>query len=181
MAKLLYSGTVSLDGFLAGPDGDMSWAAEHFGPNPMVDALIVDLGALLVGNRTFGGDDPYKGVEEREGKPFGGGWSGPQIVLTHNPPDRDLPDITFVTDLAAAVATARDAAGDGYVNVLGADVARQCLDAGELDEVMFLVAPVMLGDGVRILDRPGGAKVPLEPIRIEVLPHVTNMWLRVVS
>lgn len=106
MARLLYSGTVSLDGFLAGPDGDMSWAAEHFGPNPMVDALIVDLGALLVGNRTFGGDDPYKGVEEREGKPFGGGWSGPQIVLTHNPPDRDLPDITFVTDLAAAVATA---------------------------------------------------------------------------
>ena len=34
MAKLLYSATVSLDGFIAGPEGDMSWLTEYLGPNP---------------------------------------------------------------------------------------------------------------------------------------------------
>jgi riboflavin biosynthesis pyrimidine reductase len=73
MGKLLYSATMSLDGFIAGPGGDMSWLTEHLGPNPEVEALIEDIGALLVGRRTFAGDDPYRGVPEKEGKPFGGG------------------------------------------------------------------------------------------------------------
>src|SRR6266545_2921054 len=85
MAKMLYSATMSLDGFIAGPGGDMSWLTEHIGPNPMVDELIGRIGALLVGNRTFRGDDPYKGTN-KDGKPFGGGWSGPQFVLTHPSP-----------------------------------------------------------------------------------------------
>src|SRR6195256_3680982 len=99
MGKLLYSATMSLDGFIAGPGGDMSWLTEHLGPNPAVDELIGQIGALLVGNRTFGGDDPPKGDAEKEGKPFGGGWSGPQFVLTHHAPDTPVPDVTFVGDL----------------------------------------------------------------------------------
>src|SRR5689334_11359211 len=99
----------------------MGWASEHFGPNPEVDGLIGRIGALLVGRRTYGGDDPYKGVEGREGKAFGGGWEGPQFVLTHRPPATAAPDVTFVTDLAEAVAAAKEAAGEKYVNVLGAD------------------------------------------------------------
>jgi riboflavin biosynthesis pyrimidine reductase len=59
MGKVLYSVTMSLDGFIAGPGGDMSWLTEHLGPNPMVDEVIGKIGALLVGNRTFRGDDPY--------------------------------------------------------------------------------------------------------------------------
>lgn len=55
MAKMLYSVTMSLDGFIAGPDGDMSWLTEHLGPNPIVDELIDTIGALLVGHRTFRG------------------------------------------------------------------------------------------------------------------------------
>lgn len=44
MAKLLYSVTMSVDGFIAGPGGDMSWLAEYLGPNPAVDDLIGDIG-----------------------------------------------------------------------------------------------------------------------------------------
>lgn len=181
MAKLLYSATMSLDGFIAGPDGDMSWALEHFGPNPEVDGLIDRIGSLLVGRRTQGGDDPYKGVEGREGKPFGGGWEGQQFVLTHRPPATSVPGITFVTDLSSGVDAAKAAAGDKYVNVLGAETARQCLETGVLDEIFLCVAPVMLGDGVRLFDHPGGAAVKLERLSVDEVPHVTNLWFRVIG
>jgi dihydrofolate reductase len=150
MGKLLYSASMSLDGFIAGPDGDMAWLIPFLGPNPTVDELAHEIGALLVGNRTFRGDDPYKGTPE-EGEPFGGAWTGPQFVLTHRPPEETSPGIAFVDDLATGIALAKAAAGDKYVNVLGADVARQCLEAGELDEILVSIAPVMLGDGVRLL------------------------------
>jgi dihydrofolate reductase len=179
MGGLLYSATMSLDGFITGPDGDMGWASEHFGPNPQVDDLIGRIGALLVGRRTFGGDDPYAGVEGREGKPFGGGWEGEQFVVTHRPPATTVPGVTFVTDLARAVAAAKEAAGGKYVNVLGAGIARQCLEAGVLDEIFLCVAPVLLGDGVRLYDVTGGGRVGLERLGATELPHVTNLWYRV--
>ncbi|SEH00723.1 Dihydrofolate reductase [Nonomuraea solani] len=178
MSKLLYSVTMSADGFIAGPGGDMSWLTAHLGPNPLVDGLIDEVGALLVGRRTFGGDDPYKGTES-EGEAFGGGWDGPQIVLTHRIPETPVPGVTFAGDLATAVETAKAAAGGKYVNVLGADVARQCLAAGVLDEVLTIVAPVLLGDGVRLFDHPGGAEVRLERLRADHVPHATNLWYRV--
>ncbi len=180
MSKILWSATMSLDGFIAGPGGDMSWLTEHLGPNPTVDELIPRIGALLVGNRTFRGDDPYRGVADREGKPFGGGWSGPQFVLTHHAPNTPLPGVTFVGDLDSGVAAARAAAGDKYVNVLGASTARQCLDAGMIDEILVCIAPVLLGDGIRLFDRPGGANVELERISLTHAPQATNLWLRVV-
>src|ERR1039458_5861687 len=110
MGKLLYSATMSLDGFIAGPGGDMSWLAEHLGPNPTADHVIGKIGALLVGSRTFRGDDPYKGVEAKEGRPFSGGWDGPQFVLTRHAPDTPVPDVTVVGDLDSGVAAARAAA-----------------------------------------------------------------------
>ena len=58
MARLLYSAAMSLDGFIAGPGGDMSWLADYLEPNPVVDELIPQVGALLVGARTFRGDEP---------------------------------------------------------------------------------------------------------------------------
>jgi dihydrofolate reductase len=180
MGKLLYSATMSLDGFIAGHGGDMSWLTEQLGPNPTVDELIGDIGALLVGRRTFGGDDPYKGVEGKEGEPFGGGWDGPQFVLTHHAPGTPVPGVTFLGDLDSAVAAAKAAAGDRYVNVLGADVARQCLEAGVLDEILVCLAPVLLGDGVRLFDHPGGTNVKLERISLTSAPLATNVWLRVV-
>ncbi len=180
MAKMLYSATVSVDGFIAGPGGDMSWLTEHLGPNPTVDDLIGRIGAILVGNRSFRGDDPYKGVKGREGKPFGGGWTGPSFVLTHHTPEAPVTGVTFVTDLESAVAAAKAAAGDRYVNIIGASVARQCLEAGLLDEILVCIAPVLLGDGVRLFDLPGGTNVRLERISLTQVPHATNLRLRVV-
>jgi dihydrofolate reductase len=135
MAKFLYSAAMSLDGFIAGPGGDMSWMVDYLGPNPVVDELIPQTGAILGGNRTFGGDDPYQG-QPGEGEVFGGGWDGPQFVLAHQPPAEQTPGVTFVGDIDTAIAESRAAAGDKYVNVLGASVAAQCLDAGVLDEVL---------------------------------------------
>jgi dihydrofolate reductase len=180
MGKLLYSATMSLDGFIAGPGGDMSWLTRHLGPNPEIDELIGRIGALLVGRRTFGGDDPHRGTD-KEGKAFGGGWEGPQFVLTHHAPETVIPGVTFAGDLHTAVKAAKAAAGDKYVNILGADVARQCLEAGVLDEILMIVAPVLLGDGVRMFARPDGDPVDLEQIRVTELPHVTNLWFRVRS
>jgi dihydrofolate reductase len=178
MGKVLYSCAMSLDGFITGPGGDMSWLKPYLGPDPAIDSLIGEIGALLVGNRTFGGDDPHKG-DPGEGKAFGGGWSGPQFVLTHRPPDTPVPGVTFVGDLAGGVAAALAAAGDRYVNVLGADVARQCLAAGLLDEILVGVVPVLLGDGVRLFAEAGGRNVPLERLSLSAAGTATNLWFRV--
>ena len=168
MAKLLYAFSCSIDGFIAGPGGDMSWLTPFLGPPP-VD-LIPRIGALLVGRRTFDGDDPHRGGPG-EGQAFGGGWEGPQFVLTHRPAG-PAPGVTFVGDLASAVSAAKAAAGDKYVNVLGADVARQCLEAGVLDEILALPVPVLLGTGVRVFSRVG------PPVR---LSPMGPSWYRVVS
>ena len=178
MSKLLYSATMSLDGFIAGAGGDMSWLAEHLGPaSPEIEDLMAGIGALLVGRRTFDGDDPNKGTDA-EGA-FGGAWQGPSVVLTHEPPPGAAhPDVTFAGDLATAVEAAKAAAGGRYVNVLGADVARQCLEAGVLDEILVFVAPVLLGDGTRLFDHPGGTNVRLEPVGPEQAGQA-GLWFRV--
>jgi dihydrofolate reductase len=180
MAKTLYSVSMSLDGFIAGPAGDMSWLTDYIGPNPLVDDLLGDIGSLLVGNRTAGGDDPHRGTE-KEGKAFGGGWEGPQFVLTRNTKPAPIPGINFVHDIRTAVAEAKAAAGDKYVNVMGATIARSCLEIGELDEVLTIVVPVMLGDGVRLFDHPGGTTVRLERVKVDEVPLATSLWFRVVK
>ncbi|WP_320668742.1 dihydrofolate reductase family protein [Patulibacter defluvii] len=181
MSKLLYSATMSLDGFIAGVDGDMSWRSAHLGgeqPDPEVAGLVDRIGALLIGRRTFYGDDPNRGTDA-EGA-FGGRWQGPSIVLSHDPPRSPPgPDVRFVDDLEAAVALAKEAAGDRYVNVLGANVAARCLEAGLLDEILVLIAPTLLGDGVPLFRRPGGADVRLEP-RDPARDGRTRWWFRVV-
>ena len=175
-ARTLYSCTMSLDGFMAGPGGDMQWLVPHLGPNPVADDLVGRIGSLLVGRRTHDGDDPNRGTDH-EGA-FGGQWRGPVFVLTHNPPAEAPgdPDLTFMTDLPSAVAAARSAAGGKYVNVLGADVARGCLEAGLLDEILVLVAPVLLGDGTRLFDWPGGHRVDLVKRHVSDAATATNLW-----
>jgi dihydrofolate reductase len=169
---------MSLDGFIAGANGDMSWLADHFGPNPAVDELIPRVGALLVGGRTYGGDDPNKG-REGEGKAFGGGWDGPQIVLTRRANPTPASGITFLPDLNDAIDAARLAAGEKYVNVLGANVAAQCLVLSVLDEVLVTIVPTMLGDGTRLFERRGGPVVGLEEISRSHAGQLTNLWFRI--
>jgi dihydrofolate reductase len=174
VARLIYSAAASVDGYIAGPGGDMGWLTEYAGePNPAAERLLARVGALLVGRRTHDGDDPNRGTDA-EGA-FGGQYDGPAVVLTHRPPASAPPGTVFATDLHEAVTTAREAAGDGYVTILGADVAAQCLEAGLLDEVLVFVVPVLLGDGTPMFPRrPGEARVRLEPIADDT-PH----WYRV--
>ena len=178
MAKFLYSAAMSVDGFIAGPGGEMAWLAGFLDPKPVVDDPRAQTGAILVGNRTYGGDDPNKG-RPGEGEAFGGGWDGPQFVLTHRPPPDPVPGVTFVSDLASAIEESRAAPGDKCVNVLGASVAAQCLQAGVLDEVIVTVVPVLLGDGTRLFDHPGGHRVRLEPVSVTHTPQMINLWYRV--
>ncbi len=178
MSKLLYSATMSLDGYIAGAGGDMSWLSDHLtGPDSEIDELMAGIGALLVGKRTFTGDDPNKGTES-EGA-FGGAWQGPSIVLTHEPPpEGENAGVTFAGDLATAVEAARSAAAGKYVNVLGANVAKQCLEAGALDEVLVFIAPVLLGDGTRLFEHAGGTRIRLEPLEPDAT-GMTRLWFRV--
>ena len=90
-------------------------------------------------------------------------------MLRHDPPP-DPPVVKGVTgrfldvDIEEAVTIAKEAAGDDDVVVLGANIARQCLEAGLLDEIIVHVAPVLVGDGVRLFERAGGEPVQLDPI-----------------
>jgi dihydrofolate reductase len=167
---------MSLDGFIAGPGDDMAWLADYLGPNPTADQVLAQIGALLIGNRT------YQLAKTEEGKPYGGAWAGPMFVLTHDAPETAAVGFTFISgDIEKAVAAAKAAAGDKYVVILGATTAQECLDAGLLDEGLVHIAPVLLGDGARLFDRAGGTNIKLERVGLTHSPRVTNLWLRVVK
>jgi hypothetical protein len=89
---------------------------------------------MLIGRRTY--EVGKRGIETARrgkisGEDYGGGWSGPEFVLTHRPPDPPDPAVTSLTgDIGEAVATARSAAGGKNREILGADVAGQCLRRG---------------------------------------------------
>ena len=164
MGKLLWHTMMSLDGFIAGPNDDMQWVfGTEGGPSPTVEEVLQSTRALLVGRRT-------QDVEDRLQPGFyGGAFRGPFFVLRHDPPP-EPPVVKGVTgqfidvDIEEAVRLAKAAADGGDVVVLGANVARQCLEAGLLDEIIVHVAPVLVGDGIRLFDRAGGEAVKLRPI-----------------
>jgi dihydrofolate reductase len=165
--QLIYSATCSLDGFMAGTNGDMSWLTEYIGEgDPHVQRLLDGTGALLVGRRTYDGDDPNRGTDS-EGA-FGGQHDGPVVVLTHRPPRHAPSGVSFVSDLVEAVAATKDAAGKStYVNVLGADVGTQCLRLGLLDEVLVFFVPVLLGDETHMFAPSVDGRIRLEPVADE--------------
>jgi dihydrofolate reductase len=164
MSKVRWQTMMSLDGFIAGPDDDMDWAlTADGGEGRTLDEVVRATGALLVGRRT-------QDVEDRLQPGFyGGAFRGPFFVLRHDPPAQP-PVVKGVTGrfvdvgIEEAVRLAKEAAGGADVVVLGANVARQCLEAGLLDEIIVHVAPVLVGDGVRFFERVGGAAVKLTPI-----------------
>ena len=176
MGQVLWHVTMSLDGFIAGPRDDMAWLADYLGPNPTAEEVLAQIGALIIGHRT------YRLAKTEEGRPYGGAWSGPMFVLTHHTRETPAAGFTFVSgDIHEALDRAKAAAGDKYVVVLGANTARWCLDTGVLDEVLVHIAPILLGDGVRFYDHPGGTNVKLERISLTQSAQVTNLWFRVVK
>jgi dihydrofolate reductase len=102
------------------------------------------------------------------------------FVLTHRPPDPPDPDVTYLTgDIGEAVAMALEAAGGKNLEILGADVAGQCLRRGLVDEILVYVLPVLLGDGIRFYSSPGLARIVLEPLDSTRSEAVTVLRFRV--
>jgi dihydrofolate reductase len=163
--KVVVNRCMSLDGFIAGPGDSMDWGdgralADFVAPDDFA-AVAAATGAMLVGRRTY--DVGARMEAEKPGSvdyPF----SGPMFLLTHRPPEPPDPVFTVLSgEIGEAVATALDAAGGKDLEILGADVAGQCLQRGLVDEILVYVLPVLLGDGTRF-SPPGLARVDLEPV-----------------
>ncbi|TDO47206.1 dihydrofolate reductase [Kribbella sp. VKM Ac-2527] len=187
MSKIVLDVSVSLDGFSAGPNvrqdepmGDggerlHDWVAGK-GPDGEVDIgvrqeLDAMVGATIIGRHTFElGLSPWGGTP----------WPGvPSFVVTHRTREDLLGDNggTFAFDeLESAARRAKEAAGDKDVVVLGADVARNLLRAGLLDEVWIHLVPLLLGSGTRLFD---GVPAELIPAGKPVAGAATHLRYRV--
>ena len=202
MGKVVFDISVSLDGFVAGPDdgpelglgvgGERlhdwvveleSWRGPHGleGGETNASSEIVEGmssgGAHVVGKRMFDnahgwGDEP----------PF----HKPVFVLTHTarePLTKGDTTFTFVTDgIESAVAQAKEAAGDRDVSIGGgASTAQQALKAGLVDEVGLTFAPVLLGGGVSLFEGLGPDDLEFELVRVVEGPKATHIKYRVVK
>lgn len=113
-------------------------------------------------------------------------FEAPVVILTHDPREawvrRGGTTFHFVTDgVEVAVEQARTAAGDKDVQVAGgANTVQQVLAAGLLDELQIHIAPVLLGSGVKLLDRAVCADILLEPTRVVESPVATHVRYQVV-
>ncbi|GII03869.1 dihydrofolate reductase family protein [Planobispora takensis] len=154
--KVLWHFTMSLDGFVAGPDHGMDWMTETTFRPSLVDEYVGTTGAVL------GGRDGWDHYPDAGGV-YGGAWQGPVFVLTHHPEDAAPADaVTFLScDPAEAVRIALEAAGGKNVEVLSPTIGRQLLKLGLIDEIDLHIAPVLLGEGVRLYDNPGGKPIHL--------------------
>ena len=174
--KVVVNRAMSLDGFIAGPDNAMDWIFDYLRDDTFPEVMQAT-GAMLVGRGTHEvGKRMAADNTDHDGADYDG---GPVFVLTHRPPDEPEPGVTFLTgELEEAVATARAAAGGKNLEILGADVASQCLQRGLVDEVLVYVLPVLLGDGVRF-STSGLGRIDLEPFSNEQSGAVTMLRFRV--
>lgn len=193
MTKLLLTFSMSLDGFVAGPDigkdfpmgrgGERlhHWLFAPSGETSEVDARMSRetsnrVGAVLVGRRTFD-----IGVELWEDTPF----PVPSFVVTHEPHE-PLPmksaTFTFVTNgIKSALGQAREAAGGKDIIVMGAELAQQYLKAGLVDEIMIQLVPVLMGAGTRLFDNSSDQMVELVTSPALQSPTVTHLRFQVVK
>jgi len=154
--KVLWHFTMSLDGFVAGPDHEMGWMTGFSLRPGLIEEYIKTTGAVLGGRD--GWDRAIRG-----GRPYGGAWDGPVFVLTHHPDDaRPADGVTFLScDPAEAVRTGLAAADGKNLEVFSPTIGRQLLELGLIDEIDLHIAPVLLGEGIRLYDNPGGVPVRL--------------------
>ncbi|SFP43204.1 Dihydrofolate reductase [Amycolatopsis arida] len=174
MSKVIWHVTMSMDGFISGPKGEMDWAWGH--SNGTVEAfpeMVATTGAFLAGRRT------YDSSPNEDKEVYGGAFTGKLVVLTHEPPAVEDSSVIFVsTGVVDAVAVARSAAGDRNVVVSGADVAGQCVEAGLVDEILVHLVPVLKGDGVRLFERPGAEWIDLETVAVGQSGSIVDLRYR---
>jgi dihydrofolate reductase len=204
MSKVIVELSMSLDGFVAGPNdgperplGDggerlFRWynSGDIAFPLPGTDMVFQisrasaellreewdRLGAMVAGRRTFDIANAWGG------NPPGG---GPCFVVTHTAPQEWVGDgspFTFVADgVESAIRQAKKAAGGKNVAASSASIAQQCLKLGLLDEIQIDLVPVLLGGGVRLFDHLGVAPIELEIMRVVEGIGVTHLRYRVVT
>lgn len=154
--KVLMHFSMSLDGFVAGPGHSMDWMAEDASNRPGLLAEYVETTGAVLGGRDGWDSDP-------QARPYGGDWQGPIFILTHHP--EDAPPAEGVTILSCDVAEAAriglEAAAGKNLEVHSPAIGRQLLQRGLVDELDLHISPVLLGDGIRLFDNPGGAPIRL--------------------
>ena len=202
--KVVLDITMSLDGFIAGPNdepgnglGDggerlhewvyelAAWREPHglSGGKTNRDSEIMDesvkrTGAIIVGKRMFNNAEGWGDTP-----PF----HKPVFVLTHEVRDKEEKDggttFIFVNDgVESALNQARAAAGDKDVGLSGgAETAQQFMKAGLLDELQIHIAPLVLGGGVRLFDQVGLDDMALELTEVIESPGVAHLRYRVVK
>jgi dihydrofolate reductase len=176
--KVVVNRSMSLDGFIAGPGDAMDWIFDFVAPDDFPE-IAAATGAMLVGRRTDEVGDRMEAEEPGSATDYP--FSGPTFVLTHRPPEPPAPDVTYLSgDIDEAVATALSAAGGKNLEILGADVAGQCLRRGLVDEILVYVLPVLLGDGIRF-SPPGRHRIDLEPLSSTRSGSVTILRFRVLK
>jgi len=203
MGKVVFNMTISLDGFVAGPNdnpenglGDggeplFNWYFSGDTEVPISDGnMVLKVSAqsaelLKQSFETYGA-----GVWGRKTFDIAHAWGGhppgsPAFIVTHHPPQEWVKEgspFTFVTDgVESAVRQAKKAAGEKDVVICTASILQQCLNAGLMDEIHVDVAPFLLGNGVRLFDHLNIKPTELERIRAILAPGVTHLGFRVVK
>ena len=185
--------SMSLDGFITGPnvrvgnglgDGGERLHDWQFDAKTKADAAIRDeiyasTGAVVIGKRMFDvGFEPWG-----DPPPFG----MPVFIVTHEEraplPMQGGTTYTFVTDgIEAALEAARAAAGDKDVGVWGgANVVRQFLETGLMDEILISLIPILLGDGVRLFEGVDPARIDLRRKSSIETPRANHLRFDVVK
>jgi dihydrofolate reductase len=188
MGKVVLSFTMSLDGYIAGPNVGRQYPMGEGGEQlhewlfdkasevdrEMANDISSRIGAVILGRRTF-----ELGLEHWEDTPF----PAPSFVLTHEmrePLQMKSATFTFTTaGVESVVAQAKVAAGGKDVVVMGANVAQQLLKAGQVDEIVLQLAPVLLGQGIRLFDDIGGQQIDLKRTAVIGSPLVMHLRFQV--
>jgi dihydrofolate reductase len=198
MTKVAAGITTSLDGYVTGPNdgpgrglgdggerlhywvfgGPWSYDQEPSGDATGADKEYLDEAVARTG-AVVGGRNTYEAAEAWGGR---NPWGLPFFIVTHRPQDEPPgAGFTFVDGLDEAVARAREAAGDKDVHVMGgADVIRQALRAGHVEELSISIAPVVLGAGKRLFD-DFDQTVGLEHLALRQSPFATHITYRVTT
>ena len=194
MTKVIADITMSIDGFVTGPDAGPdnglgtggeplhSWVFNgHEIDRAALQRSMDDTGAVVMGRRLFDIVDDPRGWNDEIG--YGADLVGrpPFFVVTHRAPAhvRLGLDFTFCADIATAIDQARAAADDKAVVIMGGGhVIAQCLAADLVDELRLHVAPIVLGAGTPLFDSVG--RWELIQRSVEVSPYATHLTYDVV-
>jgi dihydrofolate reductase len=186
MGKVMFGLSVSLDGFIADTNDDVSllfaWFASAWDRfYEVAGDPLNECGAVIMGRRSFDMIDGEQGWVF----PDGTAPDWPVIVLQSHARasvKKGKTHYHFVTDgIQSAITKARELAGEKDVALHGASSVQQALKAGLLDEFHLNIAPVLLGEGVRLFDHLGASPIQLERTRTLETPGATHLSFRVVK